>query len=202
MSTNNFHNVNASRIYAVLMNREVPIIDEDGNETEETECVTADDFDSEMLIDDIKEQMKETKFHFRERGEDKNELRSYPSNIIATLYNSKEYLGVEVEVHITTLVRGGYYEGGNLDYSICFYANGYESDSIEDCIEEWEYQSDYYSGKGKGLVSMNKGKVQSWLDNTTSEIISEIEKIFENVCDVKLKKVGQFSNGEALYEKA
>jgi hypothetical protein len=200
MATNNFHNKNASKIYAVLMNREQPILDDEGNETDETEYVYADEWECEDLLSNVKSEMetlakkhKTISFH---KGGNADFLRSFDGSIIGSFWASKDYLGIDCEVEVAAVLRSGYYEGANLDFEITYKVNGYD---YEDYMAEWEYSAN--NNHKKGLVNIQYNNVSNWFENTADTLINELESIFENFTEIKLVKQGQFSNGEAIYSK-
>jgi hypothetical protein len=100
MATSNFHNVNASNIFAVELQ---------------------DEFDYQDLIDNVKYSLKETGFFNILTKSDPNELRSFPSKSIGSLDNYVEDTeGNGIYVNVTAVVRSGYYEGVNLDWHCHF----------------------------------------------------------------------------------
>jgi hypothetical protein len=100
MATSNFHNVNASNIFAVQLQ---------------------DEFDYQDLIDNVKYSLKETGFFNVLTKSDPNELRSFPSKSIGSLDNYVEDTeGNGIYVNVTAVVRSGYYEGVNLDWHCSF----------------------------------------------------------------------------------
>ena len=96
MATSNFHNVNASHIFAVDLQ---------------------DEYEYDDLIDNVKYALKETgEFNLLTKS-DPNELRSYPSTSIGSLDTYVEDAdGNGICITITAVVRSGYYEGVNLDW--------------------------------------------------------------------------------------
>lgn len=114
MATSNFHNVNASHIYA---------------------CSLENEWEYEDLKDNL---MYEFKNHCDYDGDysksDQNECRSFPSNSIGSFSNSLTIEDDEVEMYVTPVIRSGYYEGFNLDWHVRYYVNGYEDDSYSDSI--------------------------------------------------------------------
>ena len=195
MGTGNFHNRNASKVYAVLMNYEEPVLDENDNETGETRTVSCEDFEYEDLGYNINEKFKEAEkkglFQFVEKNEyDTDCLRSFPSRIKGIVYKSKCFGDVEVEVCISLLLTNGYYEGANLDYlepEVTF--NGYDSD--------FKYSSDMSEGM-KVIQSKNADK---WTNKQIAFLTEEIEKIYTEL-STPLNVVARFSNGETMYAKA
>ncbi len=96
MATSNFHNVNASSIFAVELQ---------------------DTYEYDDLIDNIQSGLKETGYFNLLTKSDPNELRSFPSTSIGALDNYVEDAdGNGIVVTITAVVRSGYYDGVNLDW--------------------------------------------------------------------------------------
>lgn len=73
---------------------------------------------------------------------------------------------------VQVVVRSGYYAGLNIDYKIEY---GYDEYKVE--------------------------KVPKYIDKQIKVLCNKIAKIVK-IYGITLKKVGQFSNGEAVYEKA
>ena len=114
MATSNFHNVNASVIFA---------------------CELEDEFDYEFLLDNVGFALAETGDMDSTTKSDPNELRSFPSKSIGALskYISDDEGGIDVIV--TAVVRSGYYEGCNLDWHCTFEEWG---ESIEHLLPQAE----------------------------------------------------------------
>ena len=113
MATNNFHNVNASRIFSCISENE-------------------DEFYYEDTKDNILYEMSKDKMFCDANDEYINWLRSFEGSSIGSLQ-------VDGEIEIVALTRNGYYEGFNLDWQIVG-SNG-EIESIEDAIEELKEQN-------------------------------------------------------------
>jgi len=100
MATSNFHNVNASSIFAVELQ---------------------DTYEYDDLIDNIQSGLKSTGYYNMLTKSDPNELRSFPSTSIGALDNYVEDAnGNGIVVTITAVVRSGYYDGVNLDWHCHF----------------------------------------------------------------------------------
>ena len=100
MATSNFHNVNASHIFAVELQ---------------------DEYDYQDLVDNLQSGLKETGYFNLLTKSDPNELRSFPSKSIGSLDNYVEDSeGNGIYVQITAVVRSGYYDGVNLDWHCSF----------------------------------------------------------------------------------
>jgi hypothetical protein len=101
MATSNFHNVNASSIFAVEY--------------------LQDEYDYQDLVDNLQYSLKETGYYNTLTKSDPNELRSFPSTSIGALDNHVEDAdGNGIVVTITAVVRSGYYDGVNLDWHCHF----------------------------------------------------------------------------------
>lgn len=114
MATSNFHNVNASKIFAVN-----------------------DEWDYEF--EDVKSSLETTFLHHEDytsyTRKDEHELRSFPSMTVSTLSKCIEIGEDSVEVSITSVIRSGYYEGFNLDWFTNIEVNCSEDDSFADNVE-------------------------------------------------------------------
>ena len=110
MATSNFHNVNASNIFAVELQ---------------------DEFDYEDLVCNLESELSNHSDYFDYGKTDPNELRSFPSKSLGSFSNSTIINDEEVEVYVTPVIRSGYYEGVNLDWHVRYYVNGYEDESYE-----------------------------------------------------------------------
>jgi len=102
MATSNFHNVNASHIFAVEY--------------------LQDEYDYQDLVDNLQYSLKETGYYNTLTKSDPNELRSFPSKSIGSLDNYVESSDGEsgIVVTITAVIRSGYYDGVNLDWHCHF----------------------------------------------------------------------------------
>jgi hypothetical protein len=202
MGTSNFHNVNAYNIYAVLMNYEQEILDDDGNETEETETIAPDSWDVDSFIEDIRLQAEalaiksNIKYYKELEMKDPHALQSYGSTELFQLYQSKDFGDVNVQVNINCVARHAYYEGASLDwYVTCTMAN--ETELIDDMdyeINEW------MSYMNAGLRKIQARNAEKWVNSIKDSLISTVEKIFTEH-SMPLAVTARFSNGETHYAK-
>lgn len=174
----------------------------------ETEWVAPDDFEYEDLKSNILHEIKAI------GGYDSNMSfndRNYERVALGELSKSKVYADVEVEVKITAIIQSAYYEGATLDYliQVCIegddwnYSTGssYDEDNLEGILDEiGEIQS--YRGLNEGMVSIIRPKVESFLETTIDTLSEQMDNLLKQYSEHKLNKVGQFSNGEAVYETA
>ena len=111
MATSNFHNVNASHIFA---------------------CSLENEWDFEDLKDNLSYEFKNLDGFDTLTKSDPSELRSFPSNSICSVSRQHIYNNFSLDVIVTIVARSGYYEGCNLDWHVRLYVNGYEDDTYAD----------------------------------------------------------------------
>ncbi len=176
MGTSNFHNANASKVFAVLMD--------------------ANPDDSDWAYNDLKSDLLERLSQLPEftegRGQDQEALHSYPSNLMGTFERSKYIGGIEVCVSLVAVIRSGYYEGANLDYCINTFLDGYSSD---------RFRVDYpYYSKYPGICLKHAAIAQAWAADTLASMRTDLEKVYAEI-SMPLTVVGRASNGETFYSK-
>jgi hypothetical protein len=122
MATSNFHNVNATNIFAVQLE---------------------DEWAYDDLVDNLESEFNTHK-DFSDYGKtDPNELRSFPSKSLGSFSNSVTIDDDEVEIYVTPVIRSGYYEGCNLDWHVSLYVNGYQDDEYADDANVLRISNDY-----------------------------------------------------------
>lgn len=199
MGTNNFYNRNASKVYAVLMDKEQNVLDDEGNETEETEEVPVEDYDIKFFDEYLQEKIGQSKFESwipKSTTWEEDSNRNFEGRVMGELSIDKNYGDVEIKVEIQAICRNGYYEGANLDWNLNFYVDG-NSSELDEIKEDFIYNS-YLNA---GLKSIISAHAEKWASQAEDELVSEMERIFTEV-SMPLIKVAQFSNGEAIYKKA
>jgi len=202
MGTCNFYKVNAKHTYAVLMNREEPIIDDEGNETDEMESVPAEDWDVENLKECIIEKVKASKkgelYDHTHYIQSEHDNRNFSATAICGIYQSKYWKNAHARVQVNMFYRCGYYEGACLDWEmhIELCDNG-QGENTEVDPQDLVYWSDCSEKMAEYLAP----KVQKWIEKQVEALTNEAERIFSEVADHTLNKVATFSNGEAVYEK-
>jgi hypothetical protein len=107
MATSNFHNVNATNIFAVQLE---------------------DEYDYEDLISNLESEFKKHPDYYDYGKTDQHELRSFPSRTLGSFSKGIAIGEDEVEVYVTPVIRSGYYEGCNLDWDVRYYVNGNEDE--------------------------------------------------------------------------
>ncbi len=178
MATSNFHNVNASTIYAISLDHE-----ESYNDLE---------YDILSSLENLSAKDKEIGFYSK-YGTDTEELRSYPSTVLGTLFMNKDYSDFGVRVSVIAVVRSAYYEGCNLDYVFDFDVNGTNTDEL-DFTDILEYEFSRKMAEHKAQFA------QKWAKKALASMVEKLEKIYEER-STKLAVVARFSNGETIYEE-
>jgi hypothetical protein len=110
MATSNFHNVNASHIFAVELQ---------------------DEWEYDDLVSNLEFELNNHSDYSDYGKSDPHELRSFPSKSLGSFSNSTTIDDNEVEIFVTPVIRSGYYEGCNLDWHVRYYVNGYEDETYE-----------------------------------------------------------------------
>jgi hypothetical protein len=122
MATSNFHNVNATHIFAVQLE---------------------DEWAYEDLVYNLESEFNIHNDYSDYGKTDPDELRSYPSRSLGSFSDSLTIGEDEVEIYITPVIRSGYYEGCNLDWHIRLYVNGYEDDTYADDANVLRISNEY-----------------------------------------------------------
>jgi hypothetical protein len=122
MATSNFHNVNATNIFAVQLQ---------------------DEWDYEDLVSNLESEFNKHSDYYDYGKSDPNELRSFPSKSLGSFSNSVSIEDDEVEIYVTPVIRSGYYEGVNLDWHVRLYVNGYDDDTYADDANVLRISNDY-----------------------------------------------------------
>ena len=200
MGTSNFHNVNARNVYAVMMNYEQPVLDDNGDETDVMENRTPEYWECEEFMNMLKEDAMELAplkgFSYHHTCDtDPHELNSYSSIPLFQFYKNKKFGDVDVTVNINCVVRVAYYEGGNLDWYMTF-------DICGNNIYEIEFYSDieWHSDMPAGMRRIQCKNAERFASNTEDELIEVVEDFFKQN-SMPLGVTARFSNGETHYSK-
>lgn len=200
MGTSNFHNVNAGNVYAVLMNYEQPVLDSEGNETDELEYHAPDIWEvdefKQMLIENAKEHsvLNNVSFHHT-CDNDPHELRNHNSLKLFQFYKQKEFGDINITVNINCVIRIGYYEGGNLDWYMTYDVGGNTIDEIDFLLD-----MDYYSNMSPGMIKIQCKNAEKFATKAKDELVEITEELFSKN-SMSLSVVARFSNGETMYQK-
>jgi len=174
MATSNFHNVNATHIFA---------------------CSLENEWDYEDLVDNLTYEFKNHADWYDGNKSDPHELRSFPSRVLGSLTKDFSYNDFSLEVWVSPVIRSGYYEGVNLDWNAHYFINGNECD-LDEIDRMLEYDTDYSPSKRKAYSLL----VEKKAEKLRNELVEVTENIFEQYSD-KLGVTARFSNGETIYHK-
>ena len=122
MATSNFHNVNATHIFAVQLE---------------------DEWAYDDLLENLESEFSKHSDYYDYGKSDPYELRSFPSKSLGSFSNSVTIGDEEVEIYVTPVIRSGYYEGVNLDWHVRLYVNGYDDDTYADDANVLRISNEY-----------------------------------------------------------
>jgi hypothetical protein len=176
MATSNFHNVNASAIFAVQLEN---------------------DFDYEDLVDNLKSELNNDSDYVDYGKADHNELRSFPSRTLGSIRKYHQYKDFYVEVCVTPVIRSGYYSGVNLDWNVDYLINGDVSyDSPDFYIDDIAYCGNLSKSKATQYAKLAEKKAEK----LKNQIVEKLESLYNDYSE-KYGVTAVFSNGETIYHK-
>lgn len=176
MATSNFHNVNASAIFAVPLEN---------------------DFDYEDLVDNLKSELSNDSDYVDYGKTDPNELRSFPSRTLGSIRKYHQYKDFYVEVCVTPVIRSGYYSGCNLDWNVDYLINGDVSyDSPDFYIDDIAYCGNLPKSTATKYAKLAEKKAEK----LKNEIVEKLEALYNDYSE-KYGVTAVFSNGETIYHK-
>lgn len=191
MATGNFYVKNANDVYAFAMEAE-------------------DCFDFDDSLDCIKE-AGISKYGFEETSGSDGDRNYCGDYILDKSFGGKNFYnsGLTVNIDITIIVRGGYYQGANLDFELEVMNDNYypyklgdyesEDDLIDDMADEFvDYCDEVYN---YGLRKCFKKRYKAFLEDYINKAIEYANNVLKNLCEEEYSIVGVFSNGETLYRK-
>jgi len=176
MATSNFHNVNASAIFAVPLEN---------------------DFDYEDLVCNLESELSNNPDYVDYGKTDPNELRSFPSRTLGSIRKYHQYKDFYVEVCVTPVIRSGYYSGCNLDWNVEYSINGdaqYENNDfyIDDIA--------WYGKLSKSAATKYAKLAEKKAKKIKNEIVEQLEALYNDYSE-KYGVTAVFSNGETIYHK-
>lgn len=167
----------------------------------ESETIYPEHWECEEFIANIKEEILSLPNGYRDNTSFND--RNYERSSLGKLSESKCFGDIDVTVNIIGILQSAYYEGATLDYLVELKVNGNNYDistgshydeNVDDVLES------EYSEMSKGLQVIQRRNAEKWVDNTIVKLSEQLEAIFENFTEHKLKCTAVFSNGEAVYE--
>jgi hypothetical protein len=176
MATSNFHNENASAIFAVQLEHE---------------------FDYDDLVENLKSELSNNPDYVDYGKTDKHELRSFPSRTLGSIRKYHQYKDFYVEVCVTPVIRSGYYEGVNLDWNVDYSINGdAEYDNNDFYIEDIAW----YGKLSKSAATKYAKLAEKKAEKLKNEIVEKLEALYSDYSE-KYGVTAVFSNGETIYHK-
>jgi hypothetical protein len=176
MATSNFHNVNASAIFAVPLEHE---------------------FDYEDLVCNLESELSNNPDYVDYGKTDKNELRSFPSRTLGSIRKYHQYKDFYVEVCVTPVIRSGYYEGVNLDWNVDYLING---DASYDSPDFYINDIAHYGNLSKSKATQYAKLAEKKAEKLKNEIVEKLESLYSDYSE-KYGVTAVFSNGETIYHK-
>jgi len=176
MATSNFHNENASAIFAVQLEHE---------------------FDYDDLVENLKSELNNDPDYVDYGKTDKHELRSFPSRTLGSIRKYAQYKDFYVEVCITPVIRSGYYDGVNLDWNVDYLING---DAQYDNTDFYIDDIAHYGSMSKSKATKYAKLAEKKAEKIKNQIVEKVESIFSDYSE-KYGVTAVFSNGETIYHK-
>ena len=176
MATSNFHNVNASAIFAVPLENE---------------------YDYEDLVCNLESELGNNPDYVDYGKTDKNELRSFPSRTLGSIRKYHQYKDFYVEVCVTPVIRSGYYSGVNLDWNVDYLING---DASYDSPDFYIDDIAHYGNLSKSAATKYAKLAEKKAEKIKNEIVDELEALYNDYSD-RYGVTAVFSNGETIYHK-
>ena len=183
MATSNFSRIDrADSIYAVLMG-------------------DVDEFDRDLLIDDLTETFKSNKFTIL------NEWNSSCKNGMFNLAKAniwESYGDIDIKIECFIHLESGYYEGAKLDFTFYLYTNycGYQriddDDDLKNTINELFTDCSYMN---KGLQVIQSRNAYKSTQKQIEQLSLKVNELLKSHSEIELILIGTFSNGEAIYKK-
>ena len=176
MATSNFHNVNASAIFAVQLE---------------------DEWAYDDLVDNLKSELNNDTDYVDYGKTDPHELRSFPSRTLGSIRKYVQYKDFYVEVCVTPVIRSGYYDGVNLDWNADYLING---DASYDSPEFYIDDIAHYGSMSKSKATKYAKLAEKKAEKVKNQIVEKVESIFSDYSE-KYGVTAVFSNGETIYHK-
>ncbi len=174
MATSNFHNVNASAIFAVRLE---------------------DEWAYDDLVDNLTSELNNDPDYVDYGKTDKHELRSFPSRTLGSIRKCHDYKDFYIEVCVTPVIRSGYYEGVNLDWNVDYTINGdvYDIDELENGIG-------YNTALPISKIKVYSKLAEKKAEKIKNEIVEKLESLYNDYSE-RYGVTAVFSNGETIYHK-
>jgi len=182
--TGNFYNKNASKIFAIG----------EGD----------DDDTAEMSYEDGKSNvefgLEEAGYTIDGKSREPGENRNFSGVVIARKTDNKSFGEIDASVTLQSILRSGYYQGANFDWSFEIdLGNSEYTDEIPD-LDVVQQDVMYYMGAEEvnDEIEKKSEEILSWIETTKDKMVADIEDIYEEHT-MPLKVTARFSSGETHY---
>lgn len=174
MSTRNFCNKNASRIYALKAEDEWCYYD---------------------VCESIRERLKSKSWE-PSGGYDRKADGERIAEKTVEIRIGRHFF---VDVRMIAVIRSGYFADANLDWTLEIDGKSYDKGEYDD-VEAYDTLMDWFY-PNTGFCKMQENNLQRKVNEAIGEMAYELESVYAE-CSEPLVCVGVFGNGEALYERA
>ena len=192
MGTSNFYRKNTSKVWSI----ETSYFDEELKEQTQDEFIWEDTRSNvSSSLEVIAKQKRRS--YYEDDSLKVNDLRSFPSTSIGESCDYFQFCNTEFKVELIPHTTSGYYEGFNLDFDINLSVSEIcgKYDNMKDLLSDVK---EFLFEENKAL-RMNLGNLQRRLETLLSEMIDEVESVFE-MYSTPLEEFAKFSNGETIYK--
>ena len=125
--------------------------------------------------------------------------RSYGGGAFAEKTIYIDFCGESIPITIYLEIVSGYYSGASFDFSFKIDNEDYDLKDFGEYDAEGILESYLYDNLG--LIAMQKKNLCKRINIELSRLSDEANLFFKEHCEIPLKCIGIFSNGEAIYEK-
>lgn len=185
--TGNFYNKNASKIFAIG----------EGDDDDTAEM------NYENGKSNVEFALEEAGYTIDGKSRESDENRNFPGIVIARKTENKSFGEIDASVTLLSILRTGYYQGANFDWSFEIeIGNSEYTDEIPDSDvvqQDVMYYLDAEEVNDK--VEKKSEEILSWVEKTKDKMVADIENLYKERT-MPLKVIARFSSGETHYGHA
>lgn len=194
MSAPNFCKYEATKYFAI------------GVSTNENEIFDSSYFEyiKENIVSELENLAEKSHYYTLDSDNANHKLsRYYGGSYIHSLAIDKTFGDVTINVVCHIIISNGRYEGATLDYITDIQIDGYSFDNYKGFLTHFDYTDiECYSNMPVGMQKIQSKNIEKFVRSATPKLTEQVEQILSEYCQLTLIKTAQFSNGEAIYEKA